>query len=484
MKFSVTGQANTPVPTVFLKKYLCDAPQDYVKVYLFGLCLAYTGEQMGDIELEEALHLSGVQIEAALKYWETKGFVFAKSAGRTVSYEFLSGEEERVEEKPRKKPPIYEYEGYNNMLNTLLNRTLSPVDLQKIYDFTDVFGLPQDVVITLVEYCVTGRGSNVSVAYLDKVAQAWADEGVDSREKAQQKIEEYKAMSGGAKIVMKQMGLLGKNPGKTEMDYYTKWTEKWGFTHEAVLFAMRDKEFAKDQPFKYLDAILRTLYEQGITSSRKISEYNASRSKRQANIKEVLGALEYSRLNVTPKYEKFYDEWETAGYTHAIILLACMQSKNNGSRKFESVDSLLGEWREKGLNTEEEIKKYMRQQNTVEKRIKQVYDCAGIKKMVGDADRKFYLYCINDAKMSHDVLMYAAEISSIANEPASFLRKVLADWSKSRVTTLEQAMTQNLNRFSGDIKNKKTFEQHRYSAEDKEKRKADIIRDMEQLYEE
>ena len=300
IKFSAAGQAFTPVPTVFLKKYMCTAPPDYAKVYLFGLCLAHAGEQMSDIEMEEALHMTSVQIETALNYWETKGLVTIKNTGRTLLYDFVQMPEEKAEEKPKKKAPIYEYAGYNNMLNTLLNRTLSAGDLQKIYDYTDVFGLPQDVVITMIEYCVVGRGSSVSVAYLDKVAQAWAEEGIDSREKAQQKIEEYKAVSGGAKMVMKQMGLIGKNPGKTEMDYYNKWTEKWGFTHESILYAMRDKEFAKDQPFKYLDAILRGLYEQGVTTSRKISEYNATRERKQANIKEILAALEYSRMNIMP----------------------------------------------------------------------------------------------------------------------------------------------------------------------------------------
>ena len=194
---------------------------------------------------------------------------------------------------------LYEMQNFNEMLRTVLKRDLSGTELNKIYDYTDVFGLSQDVVLALVEYCVAERGNRISVAYIDKVAEAWSEEGVTTLELAQQKIEEYKAVSGGANKIMRLMGLHGKYP-RTEMDLYNKWTEKWGFTHEAIEYVMKDKEFSKEQPFKYLDAIRVRLYDRGITSSRKISEFYNAQTKRRSNIKEVLTALKYSRINIAP----------------------------------------------------------------------------------------------------------------------------------------------------------------------------------------
>jgi DnaD/phage-associated family protein len=227
IKFSLEEQATTPVPTIFLKKYMCDAPPDYVRVYLFGLCLAYTGEHLGDVEMEERLHMSSAQIISALEYWESKGFVKSRAAGKTTVYDFMAGPEEHAQQENSRKAPVYEYKNFNNVVSTLLGRTLSPSDLNNIYDFTDVFGLPQDVVVTMVEYCVAAKGKNVGIAYLDKVAQTWAEEGIDTREKAQQRIEDHKAVTSGAKMLMRIMGITGRNPGKKEMDFYDKWTEKW-----------------------------------------------------------------------------------------------------------------------------------------------------------------------------------------------------------------------------------------------------------------
>lgn len=480
IKFTLNEQAFLPVPTVFIQKYMCDAPDKYERVYLYTLYLANKGAQISEVELMDELHLTMEQIETALNYWCFKGLI-TKSGSRYVFIpEQTAGEEEPPAKK--KRAPLYEMQNFNNMLCAILSRELSVNELNSIYDYSDVFGLPQDVVLAMVEYCAQTRGNRVSVAYLDKVAEAWSEEGIRTLEQAQQKIEEHKAVSGGASKLMRLMGLHGKYPGKTEMDLYNKWTEKWGFTHEAIEYVMKDKEFSKEQPFKYLDAILRSLYDQGITSSRKINEYYTAQTRRREAIKEVLTALDYSRINVTPRYEKFYTEWEQAGFSQPTILLACMQSANLGSRKFESVDNLLKEWAEEGLESEEDIKKHLRKQNTLDRKIRQVYDCAGVSKVIGDADRKNYIHLTKEKGLSHDVLLYAAELSSLFNDPLSYMRKVLNAWAEEGVDTLDKAKKQNLSHAFKGAETKKSFEQREYTDEQKEQRKIDAYAELERLY--
>jgi DnaD/phage-associated family protein len=257
---------------------------------------------------------------------------------------------------------------------------------------------------------------------------------------------------------------------------------KMGFTQESIQYAMKDIEFsAKSEPFAYLDAILRNLYENGAVSSRKINEFNNAYSRKRENIKEVLGALEYTRKEITPRYEQFYDDWTAAGYPHDIILLACRQTAKNGSRRFESVGGMLKKWKEAGLETEEAINEHLKRQDDIKLLIEQVYDCAGIKKQIGDPDRKLYTNCVYENGMSHDAVMYAAEISSIANEPSSFLRKVLSDWTACGVKTLDDAMKQSMDRYSSDMKGKKAFAQHSYSKEDMEQQKKAAIKEREEM---
>ncbi|MEG0257994.1 MAG: DnaD domain protein [Christensenella sp.] len=478
IKFALDEQATTPVPTVFLKKYMCDAPADYVKVYLYGLYLANAGIQVSDVELEGALHMSAAQIEAALNYWCLKELMKKNGAKYSFAMEDITAKEDEPPKKRR--APLYEMQNFNNMLRTVLNRDLSPTELNKIYDYTDVFSLPQEVVLALVEYCVAERGNKISVAYLDKVAEAWSEQGVTTLERAQQKIEEYKMISGGANRLMRRMGIIGKYPGRTEMDLYNKWTEKWGFTHETIEYVMKGKEFSGGQPFKYLDVILGNLYASGITTSRKVSEYTSTQKERTDNIKQILEALKYSRIVVAPKHEQFYDEWRAAGFSQRIILLACMQSVKLGSRRFESVDSFLKEWRMLKLEDEEEIKKYLRKQDTIDRKIKQVFDSAGIDRSVSESDRKTYIRFTQEKGLSHDVLLYAAEYSSIKDKPFEYMTKVLSNWAEEGVDTLEKAKKQNLSKVFAQAKN--TTLQREYTDEEKEQRAANALADMEQLY--
>ncbi len=476
-KFTIGELGFVPVPTNFIKKDLFSSPEQYIRLYLYGLCLASTGVAPDDAELVDTLHMTSEQIEDGLRYWQGKGLV--RKVG--TKYEYVFGEQ--LQEPSRRRAPLYADQNFNNILTTIFGRELTPSDLSKIYDYTDIFGLPQDVVISMIEYCVSNKGNRVSIAYLDKVAQSWAEEGIVTVKAAAEKIEEYRATTGGANKLMRLMGLHGKYPGQTELEFYTKWTEKLGFTHDAIEYAMRGKEFSGSQPFKYLDAILINLHEAGATTARKINEYYTEYKDREENIKKILQALDYSRASITPVRERFYESWRKEGYSMQMILQACVHSLSMGSRKFETVDALLKEWRVQGLGNETEIAQYLQKQNTLDEKVKQVYECMGISKPVGDPDRRSYLQYTQECKMAHEVLLFAAEISSLKERPLDFMHRVLGRWAQDGITTLAMAQQQNLTKLmSSDKAEQKAYPQRVYSEEEKQKMDEHAMRELEELY--
>ncbi len=474
MNFELGVQDVVPVPIAFLKKYMPGAPPAYVKVYLYGLCLAHGCGNAGDMEMERTLCMTSLEIRQAVSYWQDAGLVSTHDAGGNLSLRFLPIPESSPP-KAVDPPPLYAYKDYNEKLASLLKRPLSPSDLQRIYDFTDVYGLPAEVVLKMIEHCVSLKGAAVNIAYINKVARTWADNRIDTDEKAQRRLEEYKLNTSGIREVMRRMGIGDKNPDQLQAGLYVKWMDEWGFTLESILFAMENVEFSGGSPFKYLDAILQNFYDKGITTSSEISEYVFTNNKKRKHIKEALKALDYSRMYIDSKKEEYYEEWERAGFSHDIILLACAQSVNNGSRRFESVDKLLNDWRSLGLLSVDDIQKHIKKQDTIGQKMKLVYDNAGIRKDIGEADRQLYLTYTVDNGMSHDVLMYAASVSYLADEPSKYLRKVLGTWAKDGVKTLHQAKEQDMNRFAKDMKNPRSFEQHAYTPEDMAKRKQDSL---------
>ena len=55
------------------------------------------------------------------------------------------------------------------------------------------------------------------------------------------------------------------------------------------------------------------------------------------------------------------------------------------------MDGFLKDWKQQNLGTEDEIKKYLRKQNTIDRKITQGLQSAGVERAVGEADRRTYL---------------------------------------------------------------------------------------------
>lgn len=440
MKFEKEWEQYVQIPVLFLKEYICDAPPEYVKIYLFGLYLAQYQIPVDITDLEDRLHLSSDKINSALNYWSKKGFIELNGE----SARFVIPESGQSAQKATEPLPeiLYEKSEYNQILNKLLKRQLTHSQLQRIYDFTDVFKLPESVVISMIEHCVTVKGPDVGIAYLDKVAKSWAEKGVSTPKQAQELIDEYNLETGGAKKIMKQMGITGKLPGAAETAYYEKWTKKWSFTPDAILFAMKDTEFAAiNKPFKYLDEILRSYKEKGITTASQIFSSAEADKEELSGIKEAASALSLgSRAVNFADYREYYKKWKSQGAEHKIIIAACKQCAKRGKPNLESVEKLICDWRSQGLTDGEKLAEYLSERRSKEEFIEQAYDKAGITKQIGDRDVRLFDTLLGKYQMSKDTLLFAAEISAAnAKDPYTYFKKILRIWAERGIKTVEQA---------------------------------------------
>lgn len=451
MKFINEREEFIQIPAAFLEDYICDAPPEYVKVYLFGLYLAQRSLSIEPFDLEDRLHLSKDRIDSAFNYWSKKGFVELngdsvsftvpnKKTPANKTYGYLEAYEGRGEADPPNEI-LYEKSDYNKILNKLLKRQLTHSQLQKIYDFTDVFKLPETVVISMIEHCVTVKGADVGIAYLDKVAKTWADKGVSTLEQAQAQIEEYNAATGGAKRIMKRMGIAGKLPGYAELEYFDKWTKEWGFKPDAVLYAMKDTEFASiTQPFKYLDEILRSLKEKGVFTSSQMYDLSEREKREKDEIKEIATALNSGRAANIRDYRLYYDKWRKDGIDHSIVIEACRECVKKGAPKPQAVDVLLKNWKKAGLNTAEQLSAHLKRRRSAEEILERVYNRAGITKQIGDSDIRLFETLIGKYQMTAETLFFAAEISADrAEDPYSYFKKILRVWTEKGIKTLDEA---------------------------------------------
>lgn len=92
-----------------------------------------------------------------------------------------------------------------------LGKTLTPTEMKKILFFYDELKLSPDLIEYLIEYSVS-RGHK-SMRYIETVALAWAEEGINTVTMAKESNSRY------AKeyfTIFKAMGISGRNPVDTE----------------------------------------------------------------------------------------------------------------------------------------------------------------------------------------------------------------------------------------------------------------------------
>lgn len=428
---------STAVPNGFIKRCV-DAPQKYVSAYLLGLMYAQQ-QQDTDFDLFCAkLGLSEGDIVEAFEYWQEKGYV------RIVNKESICLEF-GVFKESEDKADIYTEKEYNIQLQKIFgSRQLSPHDLLKIYDYTDVFHLPKKVVLVLAEYCVLLRGKRVSVSYMDKVAQSWAEEEqIDTTQKARAKIEAYKTASSGVMRVLKQLG-IGRKPTKDESALFAKWTGPWDFTLDAILTACAGTTSAREPSMKYLDRILERLKNEGTVTSRHIAERADRRDQQTGDIGALLHILGWHSTKPTFEDENLYHKW-TVVYDFDLTVLetAARHASAQGKMPLSYLDEVLTEWYNKGITTAAAAKAHIAAQQAQDHKIAAVFKEAGIaKRRILPAHRQTYARWTREWGICDDAILLAAEISSTRDHPYQYLGAMLTAWHNAGVKTLSDAQRQ------------------------------------------
>lgn len=423
----------TMVPNRFIESCV-GAPEKYTEAYLLCFMYSCAGMPVDSELLCTRLGMNLAEVTDAMEYWQKKGFARIVNT-KEFGFEFGDFQPARSGES------LYTERDYNRMLQEIFgSRQLSPHEYLKIYDYTDTFGLPKNVVLTLVEYCVLLKGRRVSVSYMDKVAQSWAEDHIDTPEKALEKLESHKTAASGVQRVLKQLGLSGRGPTQDEYALYLKWTQDWGFTLDAVLTACAHTTSAREPSMKYLDRIIERLKSQNHITSRTISEAAAQSESVSKTLKELMHLLGEPTQKPSFELESLYHKWTSVyGFGADMLLLAARQPGIAGRKPFVNLDALLTDWYNSRIESPEDARRHMSAQAELDKHLLAMFEAAGITRGVSDASRKLYARWHEAWGLSHDAILLAAEMSSVAENPYRYLGTILTNWHADGVKTLADA---------------------------------------------
>ena len=134
-----------------------------------------------------------------------------------------------------------EFRSLYGEIQRLLGRILNTEELKIILGFVRYLGLPADVVCVLVCYCkdkARQRGSlrNPSLRAIEKEAYYWAEQGVDTIERAGAFIQAQNMRNSQIRELMELLQIRGRALTPAEEKYAASWLEM-GFDDEAITMA-------------------------------------------------------------------------------------------------------------------------------------------------------------------------------------------------------------------------------------------------------
>ena len=150
----------------------------------------------------------------------------------------------------------------------------------------DAYGLPVEVIVTIIEYCVSV--GKTSTSYIAKIGKDWGEREIDTLEKADEVINELKAsdeMWGEFRI---RTGISTPRPTSAQMKYLNRWKNEFKFSMEMILLAYEETaNNIQKMSFPYMDKILKNWFEEGLKTPLDVSRAKKERQSVVAPVSKV-----------------------------------------------------------------------------------------------------------------------------------------------------------------------------------------------------
>jgi len=425
----------TPVENLFIQEYLPRASGDYVRVYLYGLMQCYHPTE--DMTLERTAHILDLPVETvsnAFQYWERQGLV-RRVSDRPVAYQYLNLAASMSGESPMDKA-IYRHRDFNNRLQQLFgNRLLHPAEFMTACEWVEDLNLPEEVVLIMVENHISRRGRNFQFKNLNKTALKWAEEGVSTIEEAQERVlcetDAWKL----AEKVLKRFSLRRK-PTMDEVEMAKKWLEEWKLTPDAVMAACSETVSGRNPSMGYLDGILRR--NTGARSGAEMTGLLEEKRKVDSAIKALHEALGMRNVSPMPEEIENYKKYVEAGFEpEAILRVAQELHVTIKEPDMQTLHRALSGFVERGQFTLSDVDAHLTRQRGLREQAAQMLAACGLDRRVNNMDVSQLEEWLRDYSL--DLILYAAECAYGKKLPLPYAGKLLENWKKLDITTVELA---------------------------------------------
>ena len=427
------------LPNAFIIEYMPTAPDNYVKVYLYGLMytrFASADDGLTVALLAKELGMEEAEVLSAFQYWERARLV-NRTQDNPPRYTYLNVQQAML---GRQATPVDEkYMEFAQALYAIFGdrRKLHGGETQLCYEWVEQLGLPSEVVLLLVQHLAFTRGVNFSFKAAQKVALEMKERNIVKLEDAEQFFARSQAAWDGTRKILRRISRF-RPPTVDEIDLYLKWTTEWGFAPKAIETACA--EMTGGEPsFKYLDSILRGIFERSgrsATSAAQLEKQLFREKEESTVIREVLNA---AGLKISPNQPAIKESYQKmlSMVSHEAVLLAAREiSRSRKNQSVQKLEELVEKWHEKGLKSADDVKQYLalvKKQNAF---LQKLFTAMGVAFSPSPADREQLQKWRQTWAFPDDVLLEVAGYSRGKSAPVPFMNKVLENLQAKGIKTL------------------------------------------------
>lgn len=466
VKFSsgYVENSKTQIDNMFFNDYLPYAPSDFVRVYVYAVYMSGISEN-ADNTIEnfcKILQITEFELMSALQYWQNEGLI--KMYGEPVQVAILPIKDAIKSDKKWAKG---KFEEFNLIVQDLKpNSMISTSEYNAYYEAMEKFHIDIPSMILIIKFCIDIKNdSSVGYKYILSVAQNWAEQGIITQEKIQQKIDEFMSGCDATSQVLKALGSK-KKPSFEERNLYEKWLSDYGFSDATIKYVAKNIKYNKT--FFKLDSQLTKYYELKLISKKEIEDFETRKSNLDALAKEINKRIGVYYENLDNEIEKYILPWLNLGYDEQMLTTIADYCFKNSIRTLEGMNNALSKFYNKGVVSSGSLSQFMENSIKLDNQIKEVLSLCGLERNVNSWDRDCWHTWTYTWELSPELINYGASLSSGKVQPMQYLNKLLSTWREQKVKSIDEAksLSQNNQTIQTTQKPKKNIITRSYTKEE------------------
>ena len=314
----------------FIDHYLCEAPGEFVKVYLYLLrCMEMDSRNLSVSDIADQFNYTENDVMRAFTYWEKKSLLSLEYDQKhtlcAIHFQDTSFKKEPVSrstirefptlDAPKKKISRERMVQLSNepkvkellfIAAQYLGKTLSQTDMEVLLHIHVDLGFSCELTEYLIESCV--EKNHKSLWYIEEVANQWFKNKITTVAQAKATAQ---ACDRNCLSVMHALGISGRVLAQTEMSFVNKWLDSYGFSMDLIIEACNRTIQATSRPsFHYADTILNNWHQAKVQTKEDVLALDLQHQIKTADKPVKKPRPTPSRKNNYPERSYDYDALE------------------------------------------------------------------------------------------------------------------------------------------------------------------------------